>query len=99
MTVSTRAGLMALGALCAGLVGCGDDTASSGAKTQKTYTVGVSQIVEHPVLDAVKSGLDERLAKIAAQRGVKFDVVVKNAQGELPNAQTIAQQFSQDGVD
>jgi putative ABC transport system substrate-binding protein len=81
------------------LSGCGsketskDDNAGSGA--EKTYKVGVTQIVEHPSLDAAYDGFKKALEDKGLK--VKFDVQI--AQGDKNNNQSIANNFVGDGVD
>ena len=54
------------------------------------YTIGILQTASHPALDASREGFIEELQK---NMGTKIDFVVKNAQGSIPQAHAIAQQF------
>ncbi|MFY0759565.1 ABC transporter substrate-binding protein [Metabacillus dongyingensis] len=78
--------------------GCGSkDTAGSAgsAKSEKTYQVGVTQIVEHPSLDAALEGFKKALD----EKGLKVEYDVQIAGGDQNNSQTIASNFVGDDVD
>ena len=82
----------------------GDDTAHEASATegsqkesQEDYTIGVMQIVEHPALDAAREGFIEALDEAGFKGNVVFDN--KNAQGDMPTAQIIAQSFVDNKVD
>ncbi|SFA88479.1 MULTISPECIES: ABC transporter substrate-binding protein [unclassified Bacillus (in: firmicutes)] len=85
------------------LAGCGtnEKTGSSGEKekAEKTYTIGITQFAEHPSLDAATEGFKKALADNGFKEGenVKFDV--QNAQADMNNTQTIANNFVGDKVD
>src|SRR5689334_10964944 len=53
-------------------------------------TIGISQIVEHPALDAVRWGLLESLKKEGFVPGENLLVYYENAQGNLVTATQIA---------
>jgi len=65
--------------------------------TLDTYKIGITQIVEHPALDAAREGFVEALAEAGFEGRVEF--ISKSAQGEMPTAQIIAQGFVDDQVD
>jgi putative tryptophan/tyrosine transport system substrate-binding protein len=83
------------------LSGCGSNSSSNDEKSGgeksagKTYKVGITQIVEHPSLDAATKGFQKALEDAGLE--VKFDV--KSAQGDQNNTLPIAQNFVGDGVD
>jgi putative ABC transport system substrate-binding protein len=95
------------GLLAAGLVGsliltgCGSDSTSGDTKntdkkdTEKTFKVGVTQIVEHPSLDAAFDGFKQALK----EKGLEVEYDVQIAQGDQNNNQTIANNFVGDSVD
>ena len=64
-------------------------------KTQHTtlYSVGILQTASHPALDAVVQGFQEELKSLL---GDDVSCIVKNAEGSIISAQTIAQQFARD---
>ncbi|MFE8700274.1 ABC transporter substrate-binding protein [Cytobacillus sp. FJAT-54145] len=70
----------------------GDEGSSSGGKT---YKVGVTQIVEHPSLDAALEGFQKALEDEGLE--VEFDVQI--AQGDQNNSKSIADNFVGDKVD
>ena len=61
--------------------------------------VGVTQIVEHPALDAVVNGFKEALEEAGLKEGVDVVYDLQNAQGDFNNAISIAQKFKDDKVD
>ncbi len=71
------------------------ETSITGPATDKTFVIGISQLVEHPALDDARRGFEEGLKEL----GVNAEIQYQNAQGEIPNAATIAQKFTSDGVD
>jgi len=66
-----------------------------GTATAKVFKVGVTTIVSHPALEADQKGFEKALQDAGVQ--VKYDY--QNAQGEMSNAQAIAQKFAADKVD
>lgn len=81
------------------LSGCGtgssnEDTGED-SKSEKTYKVGVTQIVEHPSLDKAYEGFQ----KAIKDAGLKVDYDVQIAQGDKNNNQSIANNFVGDEVD
>jgi putative ABC transport system substrate-binding protein len=84
--------------LLAGIVlaSCGaKETSEKNEEGDKTYKVGVTQIVEHPSLDAAFNGFKKALE----DQGLKVEYDVQIAQGDMNNNQTIANNFVADGVD
>ncbi|NLY55703.1 MAG: ABC transporter substrate-binding protein [Firmicutes bacterium] len=61
----------------------------------KTYTIGITQIVEHPALDNAVNGFMQALAD--AGLDVRYDR--QNAQGDMSTAMMIAQKFANSRVD
>lgn len=95
--------------LSATLLGCGPggtdtardeygDPVAADAPTDAPY-VAVTQIVEHPALDAVRDGLQDKLK----EEGYEADSTLKweweSAQGQPANAAQIAQKFVGDNPD
>jgi len=82
--------------LCAVLglsvAGCGSQAQSG----EKTYKIGVCQLIEHPALDAATNGFKDVLTEKLGDK-VSFDV--QNAQGEQPTAATICNGFVSANVD
>ncbi|SFA51123.1 putative ABC transport system substrate-binding protein [Anoxybacillus pushchinoensis] len=79
------------------LAGCSGEktTKETSEEKEKTYKVGVTQIVEHPSLDAAFNGFKKALE----DKGLKVEYDVQIAQGDMNNNQTIANNFVADGVD
>lgn len=73
----------------------GDSGSSGGGDGEKTYKIGVTQIVEHPSLDAATVGFKKALE----ESGLNFELDEQNAQNDLNNANTIATNFVGDKVD
>ena len=69
---------------------------SSAAGGDKTYNVGVIQLVQHVALDAATEGFKKALTE---KLGDKVNITVENASGDLPTCSTIANQFSSEKVD
>jgi len=61
--------------------------------------VGITQIVEHPALDAARQGFIERMAELGYREGVDVVYDIHSAQGDTGTAMTIAQKFAADRVD
>jgi putative ABC transport system substrate-binding protein len=62
-------------------------------KSQKMIRIGVTQIVSHPALDGDAKGFEKALADAGFKEGVNVTYDRQNAQGDMANAQTIAQKF------
>lgn len=81
------------------LAGCGSDSSSEDTKKEdsgeKTYQVGVTQIVQHASLDEATKGFQDALKE--SDLNVEFDV--QNAQNDQSNNQTIAKNLVSDKVD
>lgn len=79
------------------LSGCGTEKSSTSSDSKKAaeFTIGVTQIVEHPSLDAAFDGFKKALE----DQGVKAEYDIQIAQGDQNNNQTIANNFVGDGVD
>lgn len=93
--------LVVISMLCGMLIlsGCGSDKSSGDGDGEKQYVIGVTQIVEHPSLDAAFEGFKKALDENGFKEGenVKYDVQI--AQGDQSNSQSIAKNFVGDGVD
>ncbi|MFC5735751.1 ABC transporter substrate-binding protein [Cytobacillus gottheilii] len=81
------------------LSGCGSsasgDDANSNSGGEDAYKIGVTQLVEHPSLDAAFEGFKKALE----EEGLEVEYDVQIAQGDQNNNQTIANNFVGDGVD
>lgn len=79
------------------LVACGSGSKDKDTDTgDKTYKVGVVQLVQHEALDAATKGFTDALKEAL---GDKVEVVAKNASGDSNNCSTIVNGFISDKVD
>ena len=65
--------------------------------SDKVYTVGICQLVEHEALDAATKGFEDALTEQLGEGHVKFDE--QNAQNEQTNCATICSGFVSNNVD
>lgn len=73
----------------------GDSGSSSGSDDKKTYKIGVTQIVEHPSLNAAYDGFKKALE----DAGIEAEYDVQIAQGDNSANTTIASNLVSSGVD
>jgi putative ABC transport system substrate-binding protein len=83
--------------------GCGDDESTSEGSPSPTadaasqaYTIGISQIVTHPALDATVNGFKDALTE-AGFTNITYDL--QNAEGDMATTASIAQKFAGDDLD
>jgi putative ABC transport system substrate-binding protein len=72
---------------------------AGGVASAKVAKIGITQIVEHPSLDAARQGFIDRLKELGYEQGKQVTYDLRNAQGDMATAQTIAQKFVADRVD
>lgn len=77
------------------LSGCGTSEKAGGGDGEKTYKVGITQITQHPSLDAATEGFKKALE----ESGLSIEFDEQNAQGDPNNANSIANNFVGDKVD
>lgn len=70
------------------------NTAGSGNTADKTYKIAVSQIVEHPSLDATYDGFVAALKDAGIEEGKNLEIDFNNAQGDSANIKTISQKIA-----
>ena len=90
---------IALGITALGLsvmAGCGGDRQAAG---EKSYKIGVVQLVEHNALDAANRGFVDGLKERGYEEGKNLTIDRQNAQADQSNLQNIAQRFVSDKVD
>ncbi|MGI6226537.1 MAG: ABC transporter substrate-binding protein [Peptococcales bacterium] len=75
-----------------------ENIASANADIKKTK-IGIIQIVEHPSLDAARQGFLDILAENGYEEGKNLIVDYKNAQGDMPTLNTIANKLANGGND
>ncbi len=83
------------------LLGCGGTTTDNYGDPIATDVpyVAVTQIVEHPALDAVRDGLQDKLKEEGYEANSSLKWVWESAQGQPANAAQIAQKFVGDNPD
>jgi len=78
--------------------GTNDTTGSDGASKEngdkKSYKIAISQIVEHPSLDATREGFLQALKDAGIVEGENLKVDYNNAQNDQTNNMTIAKKIS-----
>ncbi|MBZ2197106.1 ABC transporter substrate-binding protein [Occultella gossypii] len=91
-SVLTAAATLAASALVLAACGNGDggDDGGDDGGAQESYSIGITQIVSHPSLDAARDGFKQALAD--AGLDVEFDE--QNAQGDQATATSIATTFA-----
>jgi putative ABC transport system substrate-binding protein len=69
------------------------------SKTKKIIRIGVTQTVSYPDFDADAKGFEKTLAEAGFKEGLHIIYDRQNAQGDVNNAQTIAQRFLSSKMD
>jgi putative ABC transport system substrate-binding protein len=75
------------------LNGCAETPASSEIDKNKVIKIGITQIAEHPALDAARKGFIDALHSKGFKDGENIKIDFQNAQEDMAVAQTIAQDF------
>jgi len=70
-----------------------------GCGGEKVKTIGISQIVTHPALDATREGIIKGLADMGYVDGEDIEIDYQNSEGDMTLVASIAQQFVTDKVD
>ncbi len=99
MQVTTVMKCVALGMAAFGLLasaGCGGSQQAAG---EKTYKIGVVQLVEHGALDEANRGFVDGLKERGYEVGKNVKLDQQNAQADQSNLQNIVQRFVSDKVD
>ncbi|RSD20764.1 ABC transporter substrate-binding protein [Mesobacillus subterraneus] len=82
------------------LAACGGGSnQASGDEKEKTVKIGITQIVEHPSLDAAREGFIEALKDAGYEEGKNLKIDYQNAQGDMNNNASIAQKLVADKND
>ena len=85
-----------LTAVLAAVLVTGTCAATVSAKEEKTYTIGICQLVQHDALDAATKGFEDAITEKMGD-SVKFDE--QNAQGDSNTCSTIINSFVSEGAD
>ncbi|GAA1629311.1 MULTISPECIES: ABC transporter substrate-binding protein [Brevibacterium] len=86
--------LVAIGSMAA-VSACSGGDSGGGEGGGDSYSIGISQLVQHPALDAATAGFK----KSFEDAGVEVDWDEQNANGEQANATSIAQNFASSDLD
>ncbi|OOS23625.1 ABC transporter substrate-binding protein [Moraxella pluranimalium] len=85
------------------LTACGGDkpadNAAAAAPATETKTLAITAYVEHPALDAARTGAIEQLAAEGFKEGENLKVTFQSAQGNMATVGQIAKQFAGDKPD
>ena len=65
----------------------------------KVYTIGITQIVTHPALDANRKGFIDQMAKEGFTEGKNVKYIVNHPEGDMSLAASIARKFVSQKVD
>ena len=94
-SLSICLGLILLSVVVLSLGGCSSDDAA--VDSQEKISIGISQIIENPVLDLAREGFIDALKENGFEDGKNIDIDIQYAQGDIALTTTIAQNFvSQD---
>ncbi|WP_127532430.1 ABC transporter substrate-binding protein [Paenibacillus kobensis] len=77
----------------------GSNESTNAGSAEKTYKIGISQIVEHPALDATREGFIAALKDAGLVEGTNLKIDYNNAQGDQTNNLSIAQKIAGDKDD
>lgn len=82
------------------LTGCSSNVSEEaeshlGEQSSKTLKIGITQIADHPSLNAARDGFIERMKELE----IETEISLQDAQGDTANAQLIAEKFVSDKVD
>jgi putative ABC transport system substrate-binding protein len=79
--------------LAASMLGCGRPADQANSTAPEMPFIAVTQIVEHPALDAVRDGVKDELAEAGYSEGSSLKWEWESAQGQPATAAQIAQKF------
>ncbi|WP_442597693.1 ABC transporter substrate-binding protein [Neobacillus sp. D3-1R] len=82
------------------LSACGSGSkVTGGEEKEKVVKIGITQIVEHPSLDAAREGFIAALKDAGYEEGKNLKIDYQNAQGDMNNNMSIAQKLVSDKND
>ncbi|WP_057768291.1 ABC transporter substrate-binding protein [Cytobacillus praedii] len=79
--------------------GSGSKEAGGSKEEKETVKIGITQLVEHPSLDAAREGFIAALKDAGYEEGKNLKLDYQNAQGDMNNNMTIAQNLVADDND
>jgi len=68
-------------------------------ETGMKYKIGITQIVTHPALDLCREGFIEQMAEEGFVEGENVEYILRNAEGDMSTAASIAESFVSEKVD
>ncbi|WP_427339439.1 ABC transporter substrate-binding protein [Caloranaerobacter sp. DY30410] len=71
---------------------CSSNNTSSDISNE-LFSIGISQIIEHPALDSARNGFIEALKSKGYEEGKNLEIDIQFAQGDIALTSTIAQNF------
>ncbi|WP_462412917.1 ABC transporter substrate-binding protein [Neobacillus sp. Marseille-QA0830] len=77
----------------------GGSKETAGEKKEKVVKIGITQLVEHPSLDAAREGFIAALKDAGYEEGKNLKLDYQNAQGDMNNNMSIAQNLTADKND
>ncbi|MED4203703.1 ABC transporter substrate-binding protein [Neobacillus mesonae] len=82
------------------LSACGAESKeTAGEKKEKVVKIGISQLIEHPSLDAAREGFIKALKDAGYEEGKNLKIDYQNAQGDMNTNMPIAQKLVADKND
>ncbi len=91
------ASIFAAAAMMLTMAGCNENSGNNSNDANKTYNIGVCQLMEHEALGAATKGFSDKLTELLGEDKVKINV--QTAQGEQTNCTTIVNNFIASDVD
>lgn len=85
--------LLSISILSLGACSASNEAEDSQENSQKTISIGISQIIENPVLDLARDGFVDALKDKGFEDGKKIEIDTQYAQGDIALTTTIAQNF------
>lgn len=95
--VALVCGMLVMLAACSS--GSEESSSSSTKEETKTVKIGIIQLVEHPSLDSAREGFVAALKEAGYEEGKNLELDYQNAQGDMNNNMTIAQNLVSDKND
>jgi putative ABC transport system substrate-binding protein len=69
------------------------------SESERMYTIGITQIVTHPALDANRKGFMDQMEQEGFVQGKNVEYDIRNAESDMSLASSIAQKFVSNDVD
>ena len=99
MKSKIKSALLPLSLMLLALTACSASSPTSAEDSDKIYSIGVIQPVEHPSLNAAYEGFVQALADNGYKEGETVSYDFQNAQGDTNNLSTISDRFVNNNVD